>query len=56
MVTTFYVPCGFGGDDVFEQRLARELADRGRQVDVVDRADACSARSPQPAAGGRRLR
>jgi glycosyltransferase involved in cell wall biosynthesis len=40
MVTTFYPPYHFGGDGVFVQRLAQELAARGHRVDVVHSLDA----------------
>ena len=40
MVTTFYPPFNFGGDGIFVQRLATELADRGHEVEVVHCADA----------------
>jgi glycosyltransferase involved in cell wall biosynthesis len=35
MVTTFYPPYHFGGDGVFVQQLANELARRGHQVEVI---------------------
>lgn len=35
MVTTFYPPYHFGGDAIFVQQLAHELAKRGHHVEVV---------------------
>ena len=35
MVTTFYPPYNFGGDGIFVQQLASELARRGHRVDVI---------------------
>lgn len=35
MITTFYPPYSLGGDGIFVQRLARELARRGHSVDVI---------------------
>ena len=35
MITTFYPPCNFGGDGIFVQHLANELARRGHKVEVV---------------------
>lgn len=43
MVTTFYPPFGFGGDAVYVQRLSRELAARGHEVDVVHSIEAYRA-------------
>lgn len=40
MVTTFYPPYSFGGDGIYVQALARALADRGHDVDVVHCVDA----------------
>lgn len=40
MVTTFYPPYSFGGDGIFVQRLANELAQRGHHVTVIHNADA----------------
>jgi len=40
MVTTFYPPYHFGGDALYVQQLARELAARGHQVEVVHCVDA----------------
>jgi glycosyltransferase involved in cell wall biosynthesis len=40
MVTTFYPPYHFGGDAICVQRLARALARRGHQVDVIHDLDA----------------
>jgi glycosyltransferase involved in cell wall biosynthesis len=50
LVTTFYPPYHFGGDAVFVHRLAKALAARGHQVDVVHSVDAyhLSRRDPQP--------
>ncbi len=39
MVSIFYPPYSFGGDAIYLQRLCRELAARGHQVDVVHCAD-----------------
>lgn len=52
MVTTFYPPYHFGGDAIFVQRLANELARRGHQVTVIHNADAylqLAGREPDPA-------
>jgi glycosyltransferase involved in cell wall biosynthesis len=35
MITTFYPPCGFGGDAIYVQQLSNELAKRGHQVTVI---------------------
>jgi glycosyltransferase involved in cell wall biosynthesis len=43
MVTTFYPPFGFGGDAIYVQRLSRELAARGHEVDVVHSIEAYRA-------------
>lgn len=40
MVTTFYPPFNFGGDGIFVQQLAGELARRGHHVEIVHSADA----------------
>lgn len=40
MITTFYPPYHLGGDGVFVQALAEQLADRGHQVDVIHCLDA----------------
>lgn len=40
MVTTFYPPYSFGGDAIFVRNLARELARRGHEVEVVHNVDA----------------
>ena len=40
MVTTFYPPYHFGGDAIFVQALARGLADKGHEVEVVHCEDA----------------
>ena len=40
MITTFYPPYNFGGDGLFVQRLAHELADRGHHVQVIHCVDA----------------
>jgi glycosyltransferase involved in cell wall biosynthesis len=34
-ITTFYPPYNFGGDGIFVQRLAAELAQRGHTVEVI---------------------
>lgn len=47
-VTTFYPPYNFGGDGIFVQRLARALAERDHEVDVVHSADAFLIRGQQP--------
>lgn len=52
MVTTFYPPYHFGGDGVYVQRLATELAQRGHHVEVIHNADAYLALTGrEPAAG-----
>lgn len=40
MLTTFYPPYSFGGDAIYVERLSRELARRGHEVDVVHCVDA----------------
>ena len=40
MITTFYPPYNFGGDGIFVQRLANELAQRGHHVTVIHSIDA----------------
>ncbi len=35
MITTFYPPYHFGGDGIFVQRLALELARRGHRVEII---------------------
>lgn len=40
MVTTFYPPANFGGDGRYIRRLARSLARRGCEVEVIHDADA----------------
>jgi glycosyltransferase involved in cell wall biosynthesis len=40
LITTFYPPYSFGGDAVFVQHLARELARRGHHVEVIHCKDA----------------
>jgi glycosyltransferase involved in cell wall biosynthesis len=40
MITTFYPPYNFGGDGIYIQRLAHELALKGHRVDVVHCQDA----------------
>ncbi|BAQ64040.1 glycosyltransferase family 4 protein [Geminocystis sp. NIES-3709] len=39
-ITTFYPPYNFGGDGIFVQRLAHELATRGHSVDIIHCVDA----------------
>jgi glycosyltransferase involved in cell wall biosynthesis len=51
MITTFYPPYSFGGDGVFVQQLANELADRGHDVHVVFCKDAYNALRMGPACG-----
>ena len=49
MITTFYPPYNFGGDGIFVQRLANELAQLGHKVDVIHCIDAyrlLSGRNP----------
>ncbi len=54
LVTTFYPPYSFGGDAVFVRNLARELAGRGHQIEVVHNVDAYRAlASGEPAGEGR---
>jgi len=51
MVTTFYPPYNFGGDGVFVQQLAQELARRGHQVEVIHCTDSyrfLAGRAPEP--------
>jgi len=48
MVTTFFPPYNFGGDGIFVQRLAHELADRGHHVEVVHCTDAFRLLAPGP--------
>jgi glycosyltransferase involved in cell wall biosynthesis len=43
MVTTFFGALSFGGDAAYVDRLARGLARRGHQIDVVHCADAFAA-------------
>ena len=45
MVTTFYPPFNFGGDGIYIQRLARTLAARGHQVEVIHDTDGYRAMS-----------
>lgn len=45
MVTTFYPPLNFGGDGQYVRRLARALARRGAEVEVIHDADAWSVLS-----------
>lgn len=40
LLTTFYPPYNFGGDGIFVQRQARELAARGHHVEVIHSVDA----------------
>lgn len=53
MVTTFYPPYNLGGDGLFVQQLARELAGAGHHVEVVHCTDAwrvvSGRREPEPA-------
>ncbi len=52
MVTTFYPPYNFGGDGIFVQRLANELARRGHTVEVLHSVDAHRAlHGREPTAG-----
>jgi glycosyltransferase involved in cell wall biosynthesis len=54
LVTTFYPPASFGGDGIFVRQLARELARRGHEVDVVHHAGAyrtLGGRSREPDPG-----
>lgn len=48
MVTTFYPPYHFGGDAVYVQQLAHELAVRGHHVEVVHCIDAFHLLSRHP--------
>ncbi|MGD9852426.1 MAG: glycosyltransferase family 4 protein [Nitrospirales bacterium] len=48
MVTTFYPPYHFGGDAVYVQQLAHELAARGHHVEVVHCLDAFHLLSRHP--------
>ncbi len=48
MVTTFYPPYHFGGDALYVQQLAQELAHRGHQVEVVHCVDAYELLARQP--------
>ena len=43
MITTFYPPYSFGGDAVFVQNLARALARRGHEVEVIHCRDSYRA-------------
>jgi glycosyltransferase involved in cell wall biosynthesis len=43
MLTTFYPPYNFGGDAIFVQQLAHELARRGHHVEVIHCTDAYRA-------------
>lgn len=52
MVTTFYPPFNFGGDGIYVQRLARALARRGHDVEVIHDTDGyrvLAGRTPEPA-------
>lgn len=46
MITTFYPPFNFGGDGIFVERLSRELAGRGHQVDVIHCEDSYRLLAP----------
>jgi glycosyltransferase involved in cell wall biosynthesis len=46
MITTFYPPFTFGGDGIFVERLARELASRGHHVDVIHCEDSYRVLAP----------
>ena len=48
MVTSFYPPYHFGGDAVYVQQLANELAARGHHVEVVHCIDAFNLLSRHP--------
>ena len=48
MVTTFYPPHHFGGDAVYVRALARELASRGHEVDIVNCTDSYRLHAPEP--------
>ena len=51
MVTTFYPPFSFGGDGIYIQRLARALAARGHQIEIIHDTDgyrAMTGRTPDP--------
>jgi len=50
-LTTFYPPHNFGGDGIHVQRLARALAERGHQVDVVHCEDSYLLARTEPEAG-----
>ena len=52
MVTTFYPPYHFGGDAVYVQQLANELATRGHHVEVVHCIDAFHLLSRHPPRNG----
>lgn len=43
MITTFYPPYNFGGDGIFVERLSKELARAGHEVEVVHCTDAYRA-------------
>ena len=47
MITTFYPPYNFGGDGIFVQRLAHELAERGHHVEVIHCTDAFRLLAPK---------
>jgi glycosyltransferase involved in cell wall biosynthesis len=47
MITTFYPPFNFGGDGIFVERLSRELASRGHQVDVIHCEDSYRILAPE---------
>lgn len=51
MVTTFYPPYSFGGDATYVRALARGLAERGHQVEVIHCADAFEMLNHGPPVG-----
>jgi len=56
MITTFYPPYNFGGDGIFVQRLANELAQRGHHVEVIHCIDSyrllAPSKTPTPSLAG----
>jgi len=55
MITTFYPPYSLGGDGIYVQRLAHELADRGHHVEVIHCVDSYRAMTRrEPSEPGRR--